>query len=565
MSIGKWVNERTGISDVYRVVLARKIPKTGWAYTLGSATLFVMVNQIVTGILLSIYYVPTPDHAWGSVNYIQNEVLFGWLIRGLHHYGASAMVIFVGLHMIRVVVYGAYKYPREVTWTTGVVLLIVTMAFGFTGYLLPWDQKAYWATTVGTQFARTTPVIGNWLLTVVQGGENLSAVTLARFFGTHVWVLPAALLSIVGAHLYLVIRLGITNPPWKKNQPRDEAPKSGTQAMNEQEKREYDRSYKASKHQGEPFYPNAIIKDALVALFIFLLLVALSAFFRAELQAPADPTNSSYIPHPEWYFLFLYEMLKFFPGDLVILGVIVLPGVVFLILFLLPWLDRRADRHPRKRPAIMALLTFAWTIVIGFTLLAFISAPPPTETATAVVGLNRQQTAIGQAAFVETCSGCHGEFGEGGPNPSKPGSVIPPISSKGFLDRLHRRHAVQHCQQWTAGSRDGGVQHPQWRTAGRLQDRGDRQLPAPLGNRSTGGRRLRSADAEHAQWRGVVYDRLRAVSWTTRRGWNRSHTGDSRFLAAFPSRQYASSSGSNVGHCQPACPRPNARADWRTA
>ncbi len=203
--------------------------------------------------------------------------------------------------------------------------------------------------------------------------------------------------------------------------------------MNEQEKREYDRAYKASKHQGEPFYPNAIIKDALVALFIFLLLVALSAFFRAELQAPADPTDSSYIPHPEWYFLFLYEMLKFFPGDLVILGVIVLPGVVFLILFLLPWLDRRAERHPRKRPAIMALLTFAWTIVVGFTLLAFISAPPQTETAPAVVGLNRQQTAIGQAAFVETCSGCHGEFGEGGPNPSQPGSIIPPISSKGFL------------------------------------------------------------------------------------------------------------------------------------
>ena len=194
MGIGKWVNERTGLSEVYRVVLARKISRTGWAYTLGSATLFVMVNQIVTGILLSIYYVPTPDHAWGSVNYIQNEVLFGWLIRGLHHYGASAMVILVGLHMIRVVIYGAYKYPREVTWTTGVVLLIVTMAFGFTGYLLPWDQKAYWATTVGTQFVRTTPIIGDWLLKVVQGGENLSAVTLARFFGTHVWILPAVLL-----------------------------------------------------------------------------------------------------------------------------------------------------------------------------------------------------------------------------------------------------------------------------------------------------------------------------------------------------------------------------------
>jgi quinol-cytochrome oxidoreductase complex cytochrome b subunit len=220
MGLGQWLNERTGIHDVYRVVLARKVPKTGWAYTLGSAALFVMVNQIITGILLSIYYVPTPDHAWDSVNYIQNEVLFGWLIRGLHHYGASAMVILVGLHMIRVVIYGAYKYPREVTWLTGVVLLIITMGFGFTGYLLPWDQKAYWATTVGTQFVGTTPVVGDWLLTAVRGGPDLSAVTLARFFGTHVWILPAALLVVVGIHLFLVIRLGISNPPWKKNQPQ---------------------------------------------------------------------------------------------------------------------------------------------------------------------------------------------------------------------------------------------------------------------------------------------------------------------------------------------------------
>ncbi|MEO8392190.1 MAG: c-type cytochrome, partial [Chloroflexota bacterium] len=203
--------------------------------------------------------------------------------------------------------------------------------------------------------------------------------------------------------------------------------------MNEQEKQEDARKYKASKRQGEPFYPNAIIKDALVALFIFLLLVALSAFFRAELQAPADPSDSSYIPHPEWYFLFLYEMLKFFPGGLVILGVIVLPAIVFLILFLLPWLDRGPERHARKRPAIMALMTFAWSIVIGFTLLAFISAPHQAETAPAVAGLNRQQADSGQTAFVETCSGCHGEQGEGGPNPSKPGSIIPPISSKEFL------------------------------------------------------------------------------------------------------------------------------------
>ncbi len=203
--------------------------------------------------------------------------------------------------------------------------------------------------------------------------------------------------------------------------------------MNDEEKREYQRIYKAAKQQGEPFYPNAIIKDVLVALALFLILVALSAFFRAELQAPADPSDSSYIPHPEWYFLFLYEILKFLPGDLVILGVIVLPAVVFLILFLLPLLDRSKERHPRKRPAIMALMTFAWVIVIGFTLLAFISAPHQVETTQAVAGLNQPQAIAGQAVFVEQCATCHGQFGEGGPNPSEPGSIIPPISSHGFL------------------------------------------------------------------------------------------------------------------------------------
>jgi quinol---cytochrome c reductase cytochrome c subunit, bacillus type len=203
--------------------------------------------------------------------------------------------------------------------------------------------------------------------------------------------------------------------------------------MNEQDQREYDRNYKAAKQQGELFYPNAIIKDALVALTIFLILVALSAFFGAELQAPANPSDASYIPHPEWYFLFLYEMLKFFPGDLVIFGVIVLPAIVFTILFLLPWLDRGRERHPRKRPVTMALLMFSWVIIVGFTLLAFVSAPSQTETTPSVAGLNRPQAESGQAVFVEQCSTCHGEFGEGGPNPSRPGSIIPPISSKGFL------------------------------------------------------------------------------------------------------------------------------------
>jgi ubiquinol-cytochrome c reductase cytochrome b subunit len=213
IGFGNWLDERIGWRRVWDAIFLRKIPKVNWLYTLGSATLFLAALQIITGILLTIYYVPTPDHAYDSVQFISTQVPGGWFIRGVHHWGASAMVLLVVLHMVRVIMYGAYKFPREVTWFTGVGLLLVTMGFGFTGYLLPWDQKAYWATTVGTRIAGVAPLIGEPILRIMRGGEDLSAVTLARFFGTHVWVLPTVLLFLIVFHLYLVIRLGISAVP----------------------------------------------------------------------------------------------------------------------------------------------------------------------------------------------------------------------------------------------------------------------------------------------------------------------------------------------------------------
>lgn len=210
---GDWLDERLGWRNIWDAIFLRKIPKVNWFYTLGSATLFVAVNQIVTGILLTIYYVPTPDHAYDSVYFITTQVPAGWLIRGLHHYGASAMVVLAILHMIRVIMMGSYKFPREITWFTGVFLLLIVLGFGFTGYLLPWDQKAYWATTVGTRIAGTPPVVGDTVLRILRGGEDLSAVTLARFFGVHVWWLPIGLLLLMTIHMYLVIRIGISAVP----------------------------------------------------------------------------------------------------------------------------------------------------------------------------------------------------------------------------------------------------------------------------------------------------------------------------------------------------------------
>ncbi len=218
--IGSWLDERTGWRNIWETLFLRKIPKTTWAYTLGSATLFVAINQIVTGILLSVFYVPSPQDAYDSVRYITDTVTLGWLIRGLHHWGASAMVVLAVLHMLRVIVYGAYKYPREVTWLTGIALLLIVIGFGFTGYLLPWDQKAFWATTVGTRIIGVVPVIGDWLLRLLRGGPELSGVTLTRFFGVHVWVLPALLLVLLGVHLFLVFKIGISAPP-KKEESRE--------------------------------------------------------------------------------------------------------------------------------------------------------------------------------------------------------------------------------------------------------------------------------------------------------------------------------------------------------
>jgi quinol---cytochrome c reductase cytochrome b subunit, bacillus type len=210
-----WIDERTGGASFLTGMLYRKVPKgTNWFYTLGSATLFAFVVQAVTGVFLAMYYTPSATQAYGSITHLTNDVFLGEFVRGMHKWGASVMIILIWLHMARTFVFGAYKYPRELNWVIGVVLLILTMVMGFTGYLLPFDQRSFWATVVGVNITGTGPIIGPYLADFLYGGAEFGQTTLARFYAIHMLIVPGLIIALIGAHLYLVVKLGTTAPPW---------------------------------------------------------------------------------------------------------------------------------------------------------------------------------------------------------------------------------------------------------------------------------------------------------------------------------------------------------------
>ncbi len=215
--VAAWVDERVGASGLLRGMLYRKVPKgTNWYYTLGSATLFVFAMQAITGVFLAMYYDPSPSHAYESIKYITEDVFLGQFVRGLHRWGSTLMVILVFLHMARTFVFGAYKYPRELNWLIGVVLLVLTMVMGFTGYLLPFDQRAFWATVVGVDINGTAPLLGPYMSDFLLAGADFGATTLSRFYAIHMLVVPGLIATMIGAHLYLVVKMGTTAPPWMK-------------------------------------------------------------------------------------------------------------------------------------------------------------------------------------------------------------------------------------------------------------------------------------------------------------------------------------------------------------
>ena len=210
-----WVDERTGATPFLTGMLLRKVPKgTNWFYTLGSATMFAFIVQAITGVFLAMYYTPSPVEAYASITYITNEVFMGEFVRGMHKWGATVMIILIFLHMARVFFFGAYKYPRELNWVIGVILIVLTLVMGLTGYLLPFDQRSYWATIVAMNINGTGPILGPYLADFLRAGAEFEATTLSRFYALHMLLVPGAIIALIGAHLYLVVKLGTTAPPW---------------------------------------------------------------------------------------------------------------------------------------------------------------------------------------------------------------------------------------------------------------------------------------------------------------------------------------------------------------
>ena len=390
-------DHRTGLHTALRTFLYEEIPaSSGWHQVLGSVALFLMLIQFFTGAMLAFNYAPTPGDAYNSLRYILTEVTNGRLMRGLHHWGASMIIVIVVLHMVQVFLWGAYKKPREGTWIVGVFLLLLSLAYGLTGYLLPWDNRAYWGTVVTTQIGATVPVMGPYVSRLLASTGSIGVVTFARFYGLHVLLLPPATMLLIVLHVYLVRRHGVAPIPGDELKPK------------------------------KSFFPEQVFKDTLAVFVAFAILFVMAIAVRVPLERMADPTDTSYIPRPEWYFLFLFQMLKAFSGPLEVLGTVVLPTIAILALLLTPFIDRSKLVRVRQRTMAFGVVFLAALGWGGLTGAAVLSTPPQTEASlidfsgpTQWMQLSPAEMAGVHYFRAENCAACHnvtGDTPKAGPN-----------------------------------------------------------------------------------------------------------------------------------------------------
>src|SRR5436190_5907858 len=415
--IYRWFDVRIGVGSLMHEALDEPIPGGArWAYVFGSVLLFLFISQTITGIFLALYYAPTADHAHTTVAYIVKEVTGGSFLRSLHAYGSSAVVIVMLLHLTQTLRFGAYTGRREVLWISGCALLGLMLAMAFTGYLLPWEQKAYFDTTVGTNMASEVHLIGGTLKRLMRGGNEMGTLTLSRFFVGHVFLLPLAILGLIAAHVFLFRKAGAAGPP--SEDPIH--PKLPT----------------------ERFYPRQVLMDTVVALLMICVLGLFSYFSPTELGPKANPADTQYVPRPEWYYLPIFQWLKYFKGSLAIVGIVIVPALTAILVIALPFIDRRLERRPWRRPiavgiyfAILAtLITFGWLSKHEDHLDPAIAKQvakqneeterfmrEPFEPEAAASSLSAPNIAVLDPAAVagkkiydgESCDACHGENGVG--------------------------------------------------------------------------------------------------------------------------------------------------------
>lgn len=400
-----WVDDRIGWSAAIWPIATHPVPRVNWWYVLGSATLIAFIVQVVTGVALAFTYVPAPNAAYESLDFITNRAVFGNVVRGIHYWGSSAMVVLVFAHMAHVFLIGAFKFPREVNWLTGVVLLGMTLAMAFTGQLLRWNQDAYWAVSLMASMASRVPLIGDLLVDIIVAGQTVGGATLTRFYATHVFLIPAAMFVLVGLHLYLVIRHGVS-----------ELPKPGRPVKPATYRQEYQ---ELLHREGIPFWPDFAWKDVVFALvtgaFVLLLAIVLGA---PELGPQADPTNLEAHPKPDWYFLWLFALLSYAPRALESLVIIGLPLLIGILLIIVPIVAPAGERSYVRRPWAVAIVAFA-TLSLGVLIWQGIRAPwAPVlhaDVPQAVVAGLPGDAARGAKLFEqEACLACHMIAGQGG-------------------------------------------------------------------------------------------------------------------------------------------------------
>ncbi len=412
-----WLNRRTGLDDVLRAALYEPIPGGARiAYIFGSGLLFIFLSQVITGVFLALYYVPSADHAHTTVAYITKVVTAGSFLRSLHAYGASAMVIVLLLHLSQTYVYGAYKGRRELLWISGCALFGLVMGMAFTGYLLPWDQRAYFATAVGTNAIGEIPGIGETLTRLVRGGTEMGTLTISRFFVAHVFLIPAFIFALVASHIFLFRNAGPAGPVTEN-------------------------PYKPTL-KPEPFYPRQVLIDLSLTALLIVGLGAMAFFLAVPLGPAANPANAQYVPRPEWYYLPIFQWLKYWHGSAAVIGVLVIPMILVIAVIALPFLDRGVERRPWKRPGAMGAYVFLMFGLLGLGLrsvyqdkhdpsIAEQLAKQKTEEeeymrkpfepdlsaaslAAANVALADPLAAKGKTIFAaQSCNACHGDGGVG--------------------------------------------------------------------------------------------------------------------------------------------------------